>query len=265
MVSPLVKRTSEGILYTRDRKIETLLAELEVLPRAELAARCAIRDRSDPGYVPSECLMYFVRASRRDNADAHFERLYKSLALRLSRALPSGETIQGKKTLISQKNTRIRELALDRFKVLLLEDRQIPSDALDYHEVKFDGAVANLRRDAQKRAWREENRTVPLEYDEETNEPSAEVERAVGSFDLFGRSEFDTEDYRLRLDAAIDSLPPEQSRIITMLLQEFPIDSKDPEAMTIAKALGKSEKTIRTYRDRAFAVLRAALSKEGKK
>jgi DNA-binding NarL/FixJ family response regulator len=42
----------------------------------------------------------------------------------------------------------------------------------------------------------------------------------------------------------------------------FPIDSKDPEAMTIAKALKKSEKTIRLHRDRAFAALRAALSTE---
>jgi DNA-directed RNA polymerase specialized sigma24 family protein len=33
--------------------------------------------------------------------------------------------------------------------------------------------------------------------------------------------------------------------------------------MTIAKALGKSEKTIRTHRDRALAALRAALSSEG--
>ena len=30
--------------------------------------------------------------------------------------------------------------------------------------------------------------------------------------------------------------------------------------MTIAKALGRSEKTIRTYRDKAFAALRAAMT-----
>jgi DNA-directed RNA polymerase specialized sigma24 family protein len=47
-----------------------------------------------------------------------------------------------------------------------------------------------------------------------------------------------------------------------MLRQGFPIDSKDPQAMTVAKALGKSEKTIRLHRDRAFAALRAALSQE---
>jgi DNA-directed RNA polymerase specialized sigma24 family protein len=47
-----------------------------------------------------------------------------------------------------------------------------------------------------------------------------------------------------------------------MLRQGIPIDSKEPGAVTIARTLGKSEKTIRTHRDRAFAALRAALSSE---
>jgi DNA-directed RNA polymerase specialized sigma24 family protein len=64
----------------------------------------------------------------------------------------------------------------------------------------------------------------------------------------------------LRLEAAIDTLPAEQRRILHMLRQDFPIDSKEPGVITIAKALGRSEKTIRTYRDKAFATLRRAMS-----
>lgn len=44
-----------------------------------------------------------------------------------------------------------------------------------------------------------------------------------------------------------------------MLRQGVPIDSKEPDVMTIAKALGRSEKTIRTHRDKAYAALRTAL------
>jgi hypothetical protein len=44
-----------------------------------------------------------------------------------------------------------------------------------------------------------------------------------------------------------------------MLRQGFPIDSKDPDAVTIAKTLKRSEKTIRLHRDRALKALRAAL------
>jgi DNA-directed RNA polymerase specialized sigma24 family protein len=119
-----------------------------------------------------------------------------------------------------------------------------------------------LRRDAQEQAWRDENRSTSLEFDEETGEPSEEVERAAGSFDWSSDSEIDGADYRFRLDAAIDALPPEQMRIIEMLRKGVPIDSKEADAVTIAKALGKSEKTIRTHRDKAFAAIRAAMSGE---
>jgi hypothetical protein len=47
-----------------------------------------------------------------------------------------------------------------------------------------------------------------------------------------------------------------------MLRQGFLIDSKDPDAVTIAKTLKKSEKTIRLHRDRAIKAVRAALSGE---
>ena len=66
-------------------------------------------------------------------------------------------------------------------------------------------------------------------------------------------------DHRLRLDAAIEALPPEQSRTIQLLMLEYPIHSEDPSVMTICKALGKTPKTIWNYRDRAEKALRKAL------
>lgn len=260
MITPLRKRTLEGAPYTRTARIEALLNELQQLPRTEMIARCQIADPGSPGYVPSECLMYFVRATRQDNSDQHFEGLYKILVSRLLRALPNPDSRDGEVVSISQTKSRIRDVAFDRFVGTLSADRQAYSEKLDYFEVRFDGAVANLRRDAQDTAWREENRTATIEADPETNEPSAEVEEAAGAFNPFENSDFD--DYRSRLDAAIDTLPREQIRIIQMLRQGIPIDSKDPAVVTIAKTLGRSEKTIRLHRDRAYAALRAATSQE---
>src|ERR1051325_10121667 len=79
LVTPLRKRTLDGALYKRSAGNEALLKKLELLSRAELVARCQITDRGDPCYVPGECLMYFVRSTRQDNSDQHFERLYKIL------------------------------------------------------------------------------------------------------------------------------------------------------------------------------------------
>jgi len=258
IVSPLRKRRLTGELYERDPKVEALIAELAVLPRDELIARAAVTKRSDPGYIPSECLVYFIRASRRDNNEAWFERLYRILIERVLRSVPRVESSDGK----TESLTRgvVRDAVFGRFVELLSEDRTAYVDRLDYFEVRFDGALASMRRDAQEQAWRDENRSGPLEYDEESGELSPEVEAAAGTYDPLAASDFDDAAYRLRLDAAIEALPSEQSRIIHMLRQGFPIDSKEPDVMTIAKALGRSEKTVRTYRDKAFAALRAAMA-----
>lgn len=254
MIKPLRKRTLEGKLYKRDDKIEAKLIELASLSRDDLIVRCKVLNRDDPNYVPSECLVYFVRASRADNSDAHFEQLYKILTKRVLRRLPNAD-----EEVNTLKNTLTREKAFDRFVDLIASDRRDYSEKLDYFEVRFDGAVANLRRDAQKQVWRYENRHTNL--DDETGELSIEIERAVDGFDPFNVPQLDIDDYQSRLDTAIDMLPPEQRRIVEMIRQGIPIDSKEAGAATIAKVLNKSEKTIRTYRDQAYATLRTVLTR----
>lgn len=262
-ITPLRKRTLNGDLYARDPKVEALLVELSALPREELIGRAVISRRSDPCYVPGECLVYFIRASRSENSEAWFEKLYRILAERILRCLPKPESPDGE--TLSLPKEAVRDKVFGRFMELLSADREGYVEKLDYFEVRFDGALANLRKDAQEKVWRDENRSKPLEYDDETGEPSAELEKAAGAHDPFAAPDFDDPAYRSRLEAAIDALPAEQSRIIHMLRLGFPIDSKEPGVMTIAKALGRSEKTVRTYRDKAFATLRAAMSDGGER
>ena len=259
MITPLRKRTLQGALYTRDPRTESLLEELSSLSRDELRERAGISTRSDPAYIPSECLLFFVRASRMDNNDDWFERLYKLLNKRVLRSLPAGDAWDGQTESYSQ--AEIRGRVHDRFVELLALDRTSYQERLDYFEVRFDGALANLRRDARKQVWRDENRSLSLDADDDAGQLLAEVERVaskdVDPFDPFGVVE---EDFRLRLEAAIERLPAEQRSVLEMLRQGFPIHSKEPGVMTISSVLGKSEKTIRNYRDRAFATLRAALT-----
>lgn len=259
MSTPLRKRTRGGTPYVRDPKIEAKLTDLAALTRDEIVVRCGIRRRDNLNYVPSECLMYLVRACRFDNSDRYFERLYKILIERVMRRLPPVLSPDGKKESLTK--GKIRDAVAGRLVDLLAADRAAYSEKLDYFEVRFDGALASLRRDAQDKAWREENRTVSLEFDDETGEPSPEVERAAGSFDPFDPPESQEADYRSRLEAAIDTLSMEQIRIIQMLRQGIPIDSKEEGAVTIAKTLGRTEKTIRSNRDKAFAALRAAMKR----
>ena len=61
--------------------------------------------------------------------------------------------------------------------------------------------------------------------------------------------------YRLRLEAAIDALPREQSRIIEMLRAETP-------HAEISKVLGCALKTVYNRREAAITALRQALGLE---
>ena len=68
-------------------------------------------------------------------------------------------------------------------------------------------------------------------------------------------------DLEADLDTLRTQIVPRVSQspgFITGFKEEVLVDSKDPDAVTIAKTLKKSEKTIRLHRDRAFKALRAA-------
>ncbi len=47
-----------------------------------------------------------------------------------------------------------------------------------------------------------------------------------------------------------------------MISKGIPIDSIDKSAVSISKLLGRSEKTIRTHRDKAYDAIRAAMQDE---
>lgn len=253
MTQPLRKRRPDGRPYERFPANEAKLIELAGLSQDEVLARCEITAPTDPGFVPSECLLHLVRASRQDNGDGPFERLYKALIRRVLARLPR-ERQEGSEALSSE---RIREAVLDRFIDLLMVDRAGYDERLDYFEVAFDGGLARLRQDGRRKAWREERRSVPIE--EEDGTMTADAERAVGSYDPFATEDLLDAAYRSRLDRAIGDLPREEGEIVEMLRKGFPIESKDPEVMSIVRTLGVVERTVRNRRDRAFRKLRPAL------
>ena len=216
VITPLKKRRPNGEVYTRVPEIEALLVELSLLSRNDLLERAGISPRAAPGYVPSECLLYFIRASRADNNEDWFERLYRILIERVLRSLPKAENPD--EDTASYTRGAIRDAVFERFVELLAADRSTYGERLDYFEVRFDGALASLRRDAQEKFWREENRSTLLDDDDGTGDLSAEVERAAAEhFDPFALFNVEDLDFRMRLDAAIEDLPPVQRTIMEML------------------------------------------------
>ena len=258
-IEPLRKTNIDGKLYTRLPEIETKLRGIHALPRGEISARCVIRDREDPNYLPSECLIYLVREHRTRPQDACSEWLYKTLLERVSSGLPSGESEDGERVRATASNAR-EELRY-RFLEMLMRDRSEYVEGLDIFEIRFGMALAALRASAQRKVYSKDNPLETIEVDHETGEIAAEVEQAAGNFDPFDSTALDNSDYLLRLDQAIDGLPAMQKAVVVMIRNEIPIESKEPDVVNISKTLGKTPKTIRKYRDQAFASLQAALLK----
>jgi hypothetical protein len=257
-IAPLRKTDTEGKVYTRLPETESRLVELYALSRDDLAARCAIQDRDDKDYVPSECLVTLVREHRSRPLDACSEVIFRALLERVLRGLPQTETCNGED--LTQGN--VRDEARFRFLKMLGEDRQVEYvEALDYFEVRFQDALASLRVNAQRYVYRRENPLDPVEIDPETGELSEKVEKAAGMFDPFDSKEIGNFDYRSQLDAAIDDLPGIQKAIIEMIRQGIPIESKETGKVNISNVLGKTPKTIAAHRYKAYAKLRTKMTK----
>ncbi|MES2535412.1 MAG: DNA-binding response regulator [Pseudomonadota bacterium] len=233
------------------------MGELYLISKSDLVARCRLL-KGQAQYVPSQCILHFVRKSSVAKDEILFEQLFKILAERVRRSLPRVENPDGK--TVSFTKSQVVEQVYDKFVKLLMEERLEYVERLDFFEVDFKGALAMLKLSAQGKAWKEENRSTEVDASDDSGEIDAEVEEAAGSYDPFNPSVIDDYIYRSSLEVAMEELSPLQNRIIEMLRQEIPIDSIDPNVVTMAKVLGKSEKTIRTHRDKAFAKLRVSLT-----
>lgn len=259
-VKPLTKRKPDGTTYTRRVDVENALGILIERSREEIIAALKVRETSSPLYVKTECIVYLIRDTRHDNDEGYFNDLYRELMRRLSAALPqvTGERIDvSERVHAADARDRVRDIFIRK----LIEDRSEPGSALDYFEVMFASAIAALRTTSMHRARRQAGRTEAVEADQETNEPSLAVERAVGSLDLKEELLSDDPIYRLRVADAIRSLPDKFRRVVELIMRDMPIDSSDESVMTIRKAIGvKSEKTVRNRRDEAYILIRQALS-----
>lgn len=262
VLSPLRKTNAKtGELYKRFQDVETVLKQLLILPREEIVLKCAVDDEKNGDFVPSECIVHLVRSCRNEPATSYFERLYSALMKRIFQRLPPAESNDGKKLYL--KESQIQEGVIDRFQLLLASDRTTYEEGLDFWEVAFGMALKKLTITIQDKVWRETNRSTLLEHPE-TGEILAHVVEAAGTSDPFDAEEMLKKDYREQLPVAIASLAPDKRRIIKMCLEGFPIDSTDPNVVTISKALNLSEKTVRTRRKEALAALKKILEKGDK-
>ncbi|MEX2170730.1 MAG: sigma factor-like helix-turn-helix DNA-binding protein [Pirellulales bacterium] len=256
MITPL-KKLKDGVPYTRPPEIEQALEALSKLPIEEVVRRASTTDSKDAEFVPSECVLHFVRKSKLNGDSAPYCDLFVILRKRVVGAVPvfdrrvRGLTKPGN----SISETDAQELVLQKFQELLCLDRAQYEERLDFYEVRFNSALAALRVTAQRSVTRRESYLEPMQYDGDTLALSGEMEKAIAHLKTTNYTSEEDYLYRSRLLAAIKSLPPAERQVIELLLQGNTL-------VTIAKLLGCVEQTVRNRRNRAHATIRKMMQEE---
>ena len=253
-IPPLRKRTVKGDLYTRPAHVEALLALLVTLPEEEALARARIANRRAPGWIPGECLVHMLRRAGRLRDRRGYRRWYELLAARVRMALPR----PANERRASAKELEIADLAFDRFVRLLGPDLSGYEERLDIWEARFDLALANLRRDALRNVLPgdDEPEQVAIDHDPAV---AAEAEVAGGAFDPFDPARLYEESFRFRVWAAIDALPTEQNRILTMMAKGMAIGTGAEGEQSISGILRMHPRTVNNHKRRAFDAVRSAI------
>ena len=244
--------------YTRPPEIETWLEKLEVVePMARLRQFEGI-SRRRAEYVPTEVLVHFLRRAWAAGERAHFEKIFRILLSRVEQSLNSA---------ISDARmdgaAEIRDEVRGRFLELITKDCNEKPDLMDFLEIRFDKALVAIRTSVLRKMGPSTVKTVPLSRPaDDDSEISEEVETAATEFLGGDPSKLDDPAFRSVLAAAIDGLPADQRRVICLILEGFPIDSKEQGVMTIAQILQCDERTVRNRRNRACKALKAILQEE---
>lgn len=252
MAEPLRNQTEDGP-YRRPIEIEQQIDALVRLSGDERMERAAIVDRSDPGYVSSEALLYFLRQSRADNSKRNFETLYRILLKRVQKTLPGLGRAEGN---LDAAVERASDSIERHFIEMIVRDRTSYEIGLDFFEVRFNAALVGLRRTALKKMYKEKSREAPAPDD---GEIPGEFNRSGKAYSPYDTKKYSDPLYRIRLRDAISALPNDQRQVLILDMHGVPYTSKDPAAATIGSLVGCNEQTARNRRDRAYEALRIAL------
>ncbi|PHR95803.1 MAG: hypothetical protein COA68_16825 [Oceanobacter sp.] len=260
-LSPLRKKTDEGVLYKRRTQTEALIRTCHQMTFDELCNRAEINGRKHPDYIPSEVLVYFLRQTKTHNSDAQFAALYQLLQKRIKRVCPREDVHLGTKDAAAAHLLDFQDFVLDDFAERVMCDRQAYEENLDGFEVAFDRMIARRKYDAMRKMYRRDKPKTQIEFGED-GDISAEVEESLALLNpSIGSIEEDIT-YRFQLQRAIDTLPEDERRVIIMILAEIPNESSDPADQTISKLLGCGPQTVRNRRDRAVKKLQEMLGTE---
>lgn len=243
MARPLNKMSEEGGFYTRRPEIESCIDAALTQSLDTVLRRAAIRNVSDPDYMPMECLLHLMREARLKRDKATEGRLYVQFIsrceARLKKAIPDGSRTDA---------AGVRDDVMFKFNELFARvGSNEDSSALDYYEVNFNQAfrylwLKQIRKDnVRKKVFvdigqEKDDEGKPLD-DENVLARLSEAARSPAQQDHYV--------YLTQVGKCLATLSPEDRETVRLVLIEgYKIESDDPDEVTAAKILGVGRRAI---------------------
>lgn len=262
LLRPLTRTLPDGTLYTRRLEVEVQIRELLQLSREEQDERMAIVDSGHRDFVRPECLMYFLRETRRDNHPGRFRTLYRLLMARFGKHFRRSEVVTASQTVVDAALAEVRDRATDRLMEKILQDKQSGDDRLDIYEVVFAMAAKRDRQSAERAVGRRAHREESLAGDED-REFAPQVEKALFEAAMaLLTTNSDACDDRGKVLAAIDALPDKYRQVATMMMNNIQAEASGPDAVSISQVQNCTPKTARARGIEAARRIRLALGLE---
>jgi RNA polymerase sigma factor (sigma-70 family) len=255
-VAPLRRLLPDGSPYYRRPEVEEAIAILVQLSPTDVALRAKLQNADHPDYLPTECVLYFIRHWDPVKDGSAFHDLFNVLRERILKAVPVFKRRVAGSSKFAERafDLEVRDAVMHKFQELLCRDRREYDLKLDFFEGQFNLSLSRLRLTARRDIGKKASRYEPSAVESDSGKPYEDIEAALATLREDSERK-DREFYRSRLQVAISSLPPDECRVIELILEGL-------THLSIAKALNCVEQTVRNRRDRAVEKLRLELMKE---
>ncbi|HYD17689.1 MAG TPA: hypothetical protein VEF76_04335 [Patescibacteria group bacterium] len=255
MAKSLTNETKEGAVYTRPPAVEASIDEALGQDQSTILRRAGIRDRKDPEYLPSECLLHLVREARRRGDKRSVERLLRPLLNRCEALLKAAIRDGGRADAGG-----LREEVMQRFCELIAKvGTSHDTRPLDYFEIRFNHALTTLRYKVLAADDRKRKIFKYVVQEEDENGKPLEAETALARISAAAQNPGQQENL-LFLKEVFKILktcsPEEQEAIMLCYVKGYKVESEDLDEITAATICGVEGRTIRNRLARASKKLK---------
>ncbi len=255
-IEPLTRKNVTGEPYTRERIVEEQIISCITLSDNDIIARASITNKETVGYLQEEALVYLIRYSVQQQRQELYNALSETLLTRCQ----------------EQVDFRLHsldpDLAEDAYgeimRILYTEILGMEGQA-DFLQVRFwtalDRIAIDIFRRYSRRRAKDQANLQPGSFSsrEKTEESEEDWEDQLADMDHFipGEIRWSSVELETLVEEALQALgEPLRTVFVLYHFEDWPIESKDPDELTLSKLYSVTPRTINNWLRKAESKLK---------